>query len=114
MFSITPYRISPASSKLGLLCTGGSSHRCMKVLEPSFAELLDGSSGPFCCTCAGLENREREALVFDEIMFALLSELHSGGGEGKGGGLAPFLLQNNQCVQHTQASFFFLSGRATT
>lgn len=74
MFPNTPKRINPASSKLGLLCTEGSSHLCMNDREPSLAEFLETSSGlvasfPVAC-CAGLENREadREARVFDDII----------------------------------------------
>lgn len=61
--SSTPYRINPASSKLGLACTDGSSHRAMNALEPSLAGPLEPpSSDPFkppvavaCGGCAGLE-----------------------------------------------------------
>ncbi|GAW22317.1 hypothetical protein ANO14919_118530 [Xylariales sp. No.14919] len=35
MFSTTPPRINPASWKLGLFCTGGSSQRCINVRELS-------------------------------------------------------------------------------
>jgi hypothetical protein len=43
--STTPPRTNPASSKLGLLCTDGSNHRCKNDREPSLAELRDTSSG---------------------------------------------------------------------
>jgi hypothetical protein len=63
MVSRTPYLINPASSKLGLLWTDGSSHRCMNVLDPSLAaELLASSDRD------GLEKRDRDALVLEEIM----------------------------------------------
>lgn len=38
MFSKTPNRLKPASSKLALLCTGGSSHLFIKARSPSLFE----------------------------------------------------------------------------
>jgi hypothetical protein len=73
MVSRTPYLINPASSKLGLLWTDGSSHRCMNVLDPSLAaELLASSDRD------GLEKRDRDALVLEEIMMLGLASRVAG------------------------------------
>lgn len=59
MFSRTPDRKRPASWKLGLFCTGGSSQLRMKFRCSLMTELL------VCPPAEGLENRDR--VVLDEF-----------------------------------------------
>lgn len=52
MFSNTPNRTSPASSKLALLCTGGSSHLFIRAREPSLLDERAASPpDPFPLRC---------------------------------------------------------------
>lgn len=70
IFSVTPYRINPASSKLGLLWTAGSNHFCKKVFDAvlgAFDDFFAESLPPLACWC-GLENRDLVALVLVGIM----------------------------------------------